>query len=132
MHILSQVSRGGGPRRSPGPVPPTAGASRRRRREALPTGALLLGVAASVLVPAGTASAAGPLPSPPDNIVVFPDRDMVVLEGYEDRAGQPVEIRVLRDGRLMGAAKGRIAAASVPHLPASAWRGCARRCRTRS
>ncbi len=90
----------------------------------MPIGALLLGVVASVLVPAGTASAAAPLPSAPDNIVVFPDRDMVVLEGYEDRDGQPVEVHVLRDGRLMGAAKGQITAGAefeVNHPGGACW-----------
>jgi hypothetical protein len=42
-------------------------------------------VGSSLLIP-GVAAAA--VPAFPNNIVVFPDRDFVTIEGYQDRIGQ--------------------------------------------
>lgn len=55
--------------------------------------ALVLG---TVVFPGSPASAA--VPAFPDNIVVFPDRDFVSVEGYEDRAGQTATMEVTRPG----------------------------------
>src|SRR3712207_5724942 len=46
----------------------------------------------------------------PNNIVVFPERDFVVLEGYEAKAGQSVTITVTRGGVLSGRASGVVGA----------------------
>jgi hypothetical protein len=64
-------------------IPPPR--SRRGRAAAIAglTAALTL---ASAAVGAGVASAAPP--AFPDNVVVFPDRDFVTIEGYQDRIGQ--------------------------------------------
>lgn len=84
-------------------APPSGKRTARRRRAAL-AGAAITGLASSVLVP-GSASAATMIPVFPDNIVVFPNRDMVVLEGGFG-GDQPVLVEVKRGGQLMGAVGG--------------------------
>src|SRR5690349_6055815 len=86
-------------RRSPG---------RRRRRTAA---ILALG-----LVPmAGTAAyvANAAVPAFPDNIVVFPDRDFVTVEGFQDHVGQTATLEIRRNGTVIGAAKAEVAAGDV-------------------
>lgn len=83
-------------------VPPAARSSRTR----LIAGGLSAAMAGGALVTfATTATAATMLPVFPDNVVVFPNRDMVVLEGGFGQ-DQPVLVEVHRDGRLMGAVAG--------------------------
>ncbi|MGY1739195.1 MULTISPECIES: fibronectin type III domain-containing protein [unclassified Blastococcus] len=56
----------------------------------------------------GTASAA--TPRGPGNIEVFPDRDMVAIEGYTAQAGQTATLTVTRGGQVMGTATGVVPA----------------------
>ena len=67
--------------------------------------------AAGSLVWAAPASAA--VPVFPDNIVTFPDRDFVSIEGYELDAGKTMTVTVTRDGQVTGKAQGTIAAGGV-------------------
>lgn len=61
-----------------------------------------------------TADAAGPIPSFPDNIVVFPDRDFVSVEGYSEYGGQVATIQVLRPGvGVVGSAKATVSGTDV-------------------
>ena len=46
----------------------------------------------------GVAAEAATPPVFPNNIVVFPERDFVSLEGYAAQAGQTATITVTRDG----------------------------------
>lgn len=46
----------------------------------------------------------------PNNIVVFPQRDFVVLEGYQDHVNETATITVTRNGVVSGQAQGTIAA----------------------
>ncbi|MET0388543.1 MAG: fibronectin type III domain-containing protein [Polyangiales bacterium] len=55
----------------------------------------------------GTVAQAAP-PVFPDNIVVFPDRDFVTLEGFQDHVGETATVEVLRQGRIVGSAQGRV------------------------
>jgi hypothetical protein len=58
------------------------------------------------------------------NIVTFPNRDMVVLEGYDEHDGKKVTIKVYRGTQLMGAASGSIAAGAefeVNHPGGACW-----------
>lgn len=90
---------------------PDAALRRPRWRRALL--AVLLLVAAALPALVGTGSARAAVPVFPDNIVVFPDRDMVSLEGFAAAAGQPVTIEVRRGGVLVGQATGTGATAAA-------------------
>jgi len=73
--------------------------------------ALAVGVAASATVGGVVASAA--VPAFPDNVVVFPDRDFVTIEGYQDHIGEQATVTVMRGGTLMGSAVGTVAEGDV-------------------
>ncbi len=51
-------------------------------------------------------SAAAAVPSFPDNIVVFPNRDFVSIDGYDVHAGETATITVTRAGQVVGQAEG--------------------------
>jgi Chitobiase/beta-hexosaminidase C-terminal domain/Fibronectin type III domain len=62
---------------------------------------------------AGGATAAGfvadaAVPAFPDNLVVFPDRDFISVEGYQNHIGETALVEVTRDGQLIGSAKGAV------------------------
>jgi hypothetical protein len=46
------------------------------------------------------------VPKFPDNVVVFPDRDFVTIEGYQNHIGETALVEVTRDGKVIGSAKG--------------------------
>ena len=83
----------------------------RRRRVKWLTGVAITAIVASTVGTAVPAYAATP-PVPPNNIVIFPDRDFVVLEGYQSQVGQTATITVTRGGVISGQAQGTIAAPS--------------------
>lgn len=61
-------------------------------------------------IPAASAA----VPTFPDNIVVFPDRDFVTIEGYQDHIGETATVEVSRAGAgVIGSAKGIVAAGDV-------------------
>jgi hypothetical protein len=45
------------------------------------------------------------VPSFPDNIVVFPDRDFVSVEGYQNHVNETALLQVTRGGQVIGSAK---------------------------
>ncbi|MGG5259478.1 fibronectin type III domain-containing protein [Phycicoccus avicenniae] len=68
------------------------------------------------LVVAGIAvaqPASAAVPAFPDNVVVFPDRDFVSVEGYERYAGERAVVRVVRDGTVMGSAEAVVSGTDV-------------------
>ena len=67
-------------------------------------------VGSSLLMP-GLAAAA--VPAFPDNVVVFPDRDFVTIEGYQDHIGETAIVEVKRAGQVVGSAKGVVEAGDV-------------------
>lgn len=73
-------------------------------------------VAAAVGVtafPTSAAAAAG-VPTFPDNLVVFPDRDFITIEGYQDHIGETAIIEVTRPGAgVVGSAAGVVAEGDV-------------------
>jgi hypothetical protein len=80
-------------------------------------GALLIGVP-TVLVgvgsPAGAVTTApAPVPTFPDNLNVFPNRDFVSIDGYSEHAGQAATIKVTRGGLVVGAAVGTVSGGDV-------------------
>ena len=86
--------------------PPSAGPQSRtpsvRRAIAIAVSAAVLITPFSVFVPAASAA----VPTFPDNIIVFPDRDFITIEGYQDRIGQTATVEVTRPGvGVVGSAK---------------------------
>lgn len=70
------------------------------------------GLALTGLVYLPAASAA--VPVFPNNVVVFPDRDFVSVEGYAEHAGETATIEVTRPGSgVMGSAKGVVSGTDV-------------------
>jgi hypothetical protein len=61
----------------------------------------------------GAYVATAAVPSFPDNLVVFPDRDFVTIEGYQDHIGQTALVEVTRNGNVIGSAKGVVQAGDV-------------------
>ena len=45
-------------------------------------------------------------PAFPNNVVVFPDRDFVTIEGYQNHIGETALVEVTRNGQVIGSAKG--------------------------
>jgi hypothetical protein len=45
------------------------------------------------------------VPSFPDNLVVFPDRDFISVEGYQSHVGETALVEVTRGGQAIGSAK---------------------------
>ncbi|WP_461172211.1 fibronectin type III domain-containing protein [Arthrobacter sp. Z1-9] len=67
---------------------------------------------ATSLLAIPTANAA--VPAFPNNVVVFPDRDFVTIEGYQDRVGETATVEVHRPGiGIVGSAKSVVAAGDV-------------------
>ncbi|CAI3798043.1 fibronectin type III domain-containing protein [Pseudarthrobacter sp. MM222] len=61
-------------------------------------------------IPAASAA----VPNFPDNLVVFPDRDFVTIEGYQDHIGETATVEVRRSGAgVIGSAKGVVQAGDV-------------------
>src|SRR3954447_24713625 len=88
----------GAVRRSPRPG--------RRSGRALLAGTLAVASATGGILVAQTAGAAvADIPSFPDNIVVFPDRDFVSVEGYSGHAGETATIQVTRGTQVIGSAR---------------------------
>jgi hypothetical protein len=48
------------------------------------------------------------VPAFPNNVVVFPDRDFVTIEGYQSHIGEVGLVEVSRDGKVIGSAKGTV------------------------
>lgn len=67
-------------------------------------------VAVSTLVVASAPPASAVVPTFPDNIVVFPDRDFITLEGFTDFATQTALIEVVRGGQVVGSSQGTLTA----------------------
>ena len=90
--------------------PPPDGRSWRHRRRIV-AGLVATGLASTSLLTPGLAAAA--VPTFPDNVVVFPDRDFVTIEGYQDHIGETAPVEVTRGGQVVGSAKGVVAAGDV-------------------
>ena len=79
--------------------------SRGRRRRAVVAGLVASGLVGTSLIIPGIAAAA--LPAFPDNVVVFPDRDFVTIEGYQDHLGQDGTVEVKRGDQVIGLRQGQ-------------------------
>jgi fibronectin type III domain protein/Fn3 domain-containing protein len=83
-------------------------ASSRRGRRWLNRRIAATAVASLAATGAATAGivADAAVPSFPNNVVVFPDRDFVTIEGYQNHIGDEALVEVTRDGKVIGSAKG--------------------------
>ena len=79
------------------------------------TGLLLVGLSGGALVMAESASAAV-IPTFPDNLLVFPNRDFISVEGYSEHAGETATVTVTRPslgGKVVGSATGVVSGGDV-------------------
>ncbi|KAI8591166.1 hypothetical protein BDZ88DRAFT_470977 [Geranomyces variabilis] len=68
----------------------------------------LLAVAAAC-----ASSVLGALPLEPNNIVAFPNRDFITIEGFLERAGQEMKVEVFRGNVVVGFAAGPVSGGDV-------------------
>ena len=98
-----------------------------RFRRALAQTTLVGLAAASIAMIAGQATQAAEPPAAPNNIVVFPQRDFVTIEGYQGRVGQQAVVTVTRGGVETSRAVGRIGAGDpameINHPGGVCWQG---------
>ncbi|MEO5834593.1 MAG: fibronectin type III domain-containing protein [Nakamurella sp.] len=74
------------------------------------TGAVLAGVGMFI----GVTSAAAAVPSFPDNLLVFPNRDFVSIQGYSEHAGQTALVEVTRPQvGVVGSSYGKVSGGDV-------------------
>ena len=94
-------------------TPSTVHTARRRAVRASIGATAALGLALTPLALfAGAASAA--VPEFPNNVVVFPNRDFVSLEGYSEHAGETALVEVTRPGiGVVGSAEGVVSGTDV-------------------
>jgi len=79
---------------------------------ALLAGALVVTSGMAGVLTAGPASAA--VPTFPDNLLVFPNRDFVSIQGYAEHAGQTATVTVDRPGiGVVGSATGVVSGGDV-------------------
>ena len=80
-------------------------------RRAVVAGLVAAGLVSSSLIMPGIAAAAPP--AFPDNIVVFPNRDFVTVEGFQDHVGKTALLEVVRGGQVVGSAQHVVDAGDV-------------------
>jgi Fibronectin type III domain/Chitobiase/beta-hexosaminidase C-terminal domain len=73
----------------------------------------LLSVLAVVVVSGSALIAGAAVPEAPNNILVFPDRDFITIEGYEDHKGETATLEVTRNGTVVGSAQGVVSGGAV-------------------
>jgi len=86
--------------------------TRQGRIRALVASVLLTGTVV-VGVNADHASAVG-VPTFPDNLVIFPDRDFLSVEGFDAHIGENALVQVIRGGQVVGAAEVTLGPGGVP------------------
>src|SRR4051794_26130496 len=113
--VMRPLRRTGPVRRTSAGSGPERPGARARRGLLLGGLAVTLAAAAGGLAPAASAA----VPKSPDNIVVYPDRDGVSLEGFAAAAGQDVTVQVHRGSTVIGSATvtGARAAATAAGSP---------------
>src|SRR4051794_16666681 len=82
-----------------------------RRRTGRIAAMLIAGLAIIGALGAIVASAA--VPKFPDNLVVFPDRDFISVEGFADHAGEKATVEIKRGTQVMGSAQSVISGEDV-------------------
>ena len=82
-----------------------------RRRQRVVAGLIATGLAGTSLFTPGLAAAAPP--TFPDNLVVFPDRDFITIEGFQEHKGETATVEVTRGGTVVGSAQGLVSGDEV-------------------
>jgi Chitobiase/beta-hexosaminidase C-terminal domain/Fibronectin type III domain len=86
--------------------------ARRGWPRAVLVGVLAASLSGAALLTASSASAA--VPTFPDNLLVFPNRDFVTVEGYQDHIGETATVEITRPGvGVVGSAEGVVAEGDV-------------------
>src|SRR4051812_42061333 len=86
---------------------------RRRGRRWLTKPVAAVVVALLTIGAAGAMIASAAVPTFPDNLVVFPDRDFISVEGFQDHAGETATIEIKRGSTVMGSAKAVVSGGDV-------------------
>src|SRR3954452_2144183 len=87
---------------------PIGGSGARRLHFTKRTAAAAFGGVASLASVGAIVASAAVVPTFPDNVVVFPDRDFVTIEGYQDHVGDTGTVTVSRNGQVIGSAQGTV------------------------
>src|SRR3954452_23390539 len=87
---------------------PIGGSGARRLHFTKRTAAAAFGGGTSLASVGAIVASAAVVPTFPDNGVVFPDRDFVTIEGYQDHVGETGTVTVSRDGQIVGSAQGTV------------------------
>jgi hypothetical protein len=82
----------------------------RRRTKAI---AAVAGTGLAAMATAGVIVATAAVPTFPDNLVVFPDRDFISVEGFADHAGETATVEIKRGSQVMGSAKAVVSGTDV-------------------
>src|SRR4051794_12253640 len=78
------------------------------------TTAVVVAVTAGATIGATGAAAAPAVPVFPDNLLVFPNRDFVTVQGYQDHIGETATVEITRPGvGVIGSAKGVVGEGDV-------------------
>src|SRR3954452_19977416 len=79
------------------------------------TTAIAIGAVASVASAGGIVASAA-VPTFPNNLVVFPNRDFVSVEGYQDHVGETATLTVTRGTQTIGSTTAEVQAGDLPLL----------------
>jgi hypothetical protein len=89
------------------------GTGRPDRRRVARLAAALAGASLAATATVGVIVATAAVPAFPDNLVVFPDRDFISVEGFADHAGETATVEIKRGGTVMGSAKAVVSGTDV-------------------
>jgi hypothetical protein len=68
----------------------------------------------ALMVAGGSAFIAGAaVPEAPSNILIFPNRDFITVEGFADHAGETATVEVTRAGKVIGSAQSKVSGGAV-------------------
>jgi hypothetical protein len=75
--------------------------------------AVLLAVLALIVVSGSALIAGAAVPAAPNNILVFPNRDFVTVEGFADHSGETATLEISRGGNVIGSAQAVVSGGDV-------------------
>jgi hypothetical protein len=86
---------------------------RQARRRITKKAGVIAALGVASLGTAGTIVASAAVPEFPNNLVVFPNRDFITVEGFQDHVGETALVEVTRGDKVIGSAKAVVAAGDV-------------------
>jgi hypothetical protein len=75
--------------------------------------AALLTLLALTVVSGGALLAAAAVPTFPDNILIFPNRDFITVQGYANQAGKTATVEITRAGKVIGSAQAVVSGGDI-------------------